>query len=169
MVSSAGVAVGIAVPFGEDPQALAHEREYFAAAAQRLRSVRTRFSLVATMLFQTTPLVNSECTVRRDCARTVGGYSPVVKRCEDVDFYLRAIRTCGFVFVDRPVVRYRTGTPSLMHSSVDVEMLNDSYREIHQRYRREYGAIEFTAMRLLALAMSLFSAMLLLMGADGGQ
>src|SRR5207302_118937 len=138
--TNAGVAVGTVVPFGDDPTALSREQAYFRAGARRLRSVRTKFALVATMLFETTPLVNSECTIRRECALGVGGYSPLVDRCEDVDFYLRAIRRYGFVFVDRPVVRYRTGTPSLMHSQSDGPLVARSYVQIYRQYRSQYGS-----------------------------
>lgn len=147
----AGVAMGVVVPFGEDARALAHERAYFADGARRLRAARSRLALVAGMLFDRTPLVNSSCTIRRACARAVGGYSAKVPIAEDVDFYLRAIRRCGFVFVDRPVVRYRTGTPSLMHSLTDHAVLIESFREIYARYRAEYGALEFNALRSLAV------------------
>jgi glycosyltransferase involved in cell wall biosynthesis len=145
---SAGVAVGTVVPFGDDPAALRHEQAYFQAGARRLRAARSRLALVASMLFDRTPLVNSECTIRRDCARALGGYSAALQVVEDVDFYLRAIRRCGFVFVDRPVVRYRTGTPSLMHSLRDLTVLNDSYREIHAQYRRDQGWLEFGTLRV---------------------
>ncbi|AHG87669.1 glycosyl transferase family 2 [Gemmatirosa kalamazoonensis] len=163
---SAGVAVGMVVPFGDDPVALEHERAYFAAAARRLKHARTRFTLTATMLFDVTPLVNSECTVRRSCAQAVGGYSPDVARCEDVDFYLRAIRHCGFVLVDRPVVRYRTGTPSLMHSQSDEKLLVESYDRIHRHYRRQYGVAEVTIMRLFVLASALGASCAVLFGME---
>jgi glycosyltransferase involved in cell wall biosynthesis len=144
---AAGVAVGVIVPFGDDPQALQHEREYFAAGLERLRATRSRMELVTMMLFDRTPFVNSSCTVRRECAEAIGGYSPDVRIVEDVDFYLRAIRRCGFVFVDRPVVRYRTGTPSIMHSLRDLSVLRQQYKQIYHQYRRDRGRVEFTLLR----------------------
>lgn len=148
----AGVAIGVVVPFGDDARVLAEQRAYFAAAAERLRRISGRARLTAAMLFGTTPLINSVCLVRRSCARAIGGYATDVPRCEDVDFYLRAIRRCGYVFVDRPVLRYRTGAPSLMHSLADDSLLvGQSYRAIYARYRREHGALELALMRLLAL------------------
>lgn len=163
---SAGVAMGIVVPFGDDPAALRHEQAYFAAAARKLRLAHSRFSLVARMLFSDTPLVNSDCTVRRTCALAVGGYSVGVALCEDVDFYLRAIRRCGFIFVDWPVVRYRTGTPSLMHSFHDVTLLRKSYQRIFDRYRQEHGTAEFTFMRAFVLASTVTAPFLALLGMD---
>lgn len=145
-----GVAIGCVVPFGDDPDAVRHETEYFARAAGVLRSTPTRRSLVARMLFADTPLVNSACTVRRDCALAIGGYSPRVARCEDVDFYLRAVRRGGFAFIDRPAVRYRVGAQSLMHTETEAPQLRQSYREIYRRYRADYGIAEFVALRALA-------------------
>jgi glycosyltransferase involved in cell wall biosynthesis len=161
-----GVAVGVAVPFGDDPDALAHEQAYFGTATRKLRSLHSRFALVATMLFDSTPLVNSECTIRRSCAHAVGGYATNVALCEDVDFYLRAIRRCGFVFVDRAVVRYRIGIPSLMHSSVEPSRIRESYRRIYDRYRREHGLTEFTALRAMVVVSSLMTSVLLLLSMD---
>jgi glycosyltransferase involved in cell wall biosynthesis len=148
---SVGVAVGIVVPFGDDPAALRHEEAYFALGRGRLRAARWRLGVVTHMLFDQTPMVNSACTIRRSCAVATGGYSPAVRIVEDVDFYLRAIRRSGFVFVDRPVVRYRTGTPSLMHSLRDKTVVPASYREIYAQYRRERGFIEFATLWLVGM------------------
>jgi GT2 family glycosyltransferase len=153
--TGAGVAFGIIVPFGDDPTALSHERTYFAEGLSRLRSFRTRVGLVTTMLFDSTPLVNSAFTVRRDTAHAVGGYSPTVRIVEDVDFYLRAIRRSGFVFVQRPLVGYRTGTPSIMHSLQDLSVLRGSYNEIYANYRRDFGRVEFNALRIYGMLLRL--------------
>jgi hypothetical protein len=74
-----------------------------------------------------------------------------------VDFYLRAIRRFGFVFVDRPVVEYRTGTPSLMHSLEDVTVLRESYRNIYANYRASFGRFDFLRMKVLARVERLLS------------
>ena len=145
-----GVAMGIVSPFGDNPEALAHEQEYFREGASVLRRMRSRTALVRVMLFGRTPLVNSSCMLRRACLPKVGGYSPVVKYVEDVDFYLRAIRRFGFVFVDRPVVHYRTGTPSLMHSLEDIAVLRESYRNIYANYRASFGRLDLLRMKLQA-------------------
>jgi glycosyltransferase involved in cell wall biosynthesis len=144
----AGVAMGVVSPFGDNAEALAHEQAYFREGADVLRRVRSRTELARFMLFGTTPLVNSSCMLRRACLPHVGGYSPVVKYVEDVDFYLRAIRRFGFVFVDQPVVHYRTGTPSLMHSLEDVTVLRESYRNIYANYRASFGRFDFLRMKL---------------------
>ncbi|MFL5581625.1 MAG: glycosyltransferase family 2 protein [Gemmatimonadaceae bacterium] len=154
----AGVAIGVVRPFGDDPEALAREREYFARGAELLRRTTSPRALARHMLFQTTPLVNSSCMIRRECVAAVGGYSPNVKYVEDVDFYLRAIRRCGFVFVDAPVVEYRVGTPSLMHSLEDLTVLRESYRTIYRNYREMFGRAEFLAQRVRALPGRLHGA-----------
>jgi glycosyltransferase involved in cell wall biosynthesis len=163
---SAGVAMGVVVPFGDDPAVLQHEIAYFAVGARKLRVARSRFGLVARMLFSDTPLVNSDCTLRRSCALAVGGYSPAVALCEDVDFYLRVIRRCGFIFVDWPVVQYRTGTPSLMHSFHDVALLRKSYQQIFSRYRHDHGIAEFALMRAFVLVSTALAPLLAVLGMD---
>ena len=149
--AGAAVAIGTVVPFGDDEAVLARQRLYFADAAAQLRASSGGTRLVAAMLFGSTPLINSACMVRRDCAGRIGGYATDVPRCEDVDFYLRAIRHGGYVFVDRPVLHYRTGAPSLMHSLADgSSLLRDSYRAIYRRYRAEHGVAELLMLKLLA-------------------
>jgi GT2 family glycosyltransferase len=145
-----GVAIGTVRPFGRDAAVLRQQEAYFAAAAEMLRRTRSRVALVAAMLFQTTPLVNSACMIRRECVGQIGGYAADVARCEDVDFYLRAVRRYGFVFVDRPIVHYRTGAPSLMHSLRSHSLVQQSYRAIYRNYRREHGSAELLALQALA-------------------
>jgi GT2 family glycosyltransferase len=143
--------MGTVLPFGDDEDLVVYQRQYFSAAATRMRGARSQMSLVSEMLFENTPLVNSSCMIRRSCAEAIGGYAPDIPLCEDVDFYLRAIRHSGFVFVDRPVVHYRTGEPSLMQSMGGYRHLFiQSYRTIHDKYRREHGLPEFALLKLLA-------------------
>jgi glycosyltransferase involved in cell wall biosynthesis len=147
----AGVAMGTVVPFGDDEDLLAYQRQYFTAAADRLRAARSQMQLVSGMLFESTPLVNSSCMIRKTCAVAIGGYAPDIPLCEDVDFFMRAIRHSGFVFIDRPVVRYRTGEPSLMQTLGGyTPLFIGSYRTIHQRYRQQHGAVEFFLLKLMA-------------------
>lgn len=152
-----GVAMGIVAPFGDDPEALAHEQEYFKAGANMLRQMRSRFELTRNMLFARTPLVNSSCMLRRSCIPHIGGYSSIVKYVEDVDFYLRGVRRFGFVFVDQPVVHYRTGTASLMHSLEDLTVLRESYQNIYAGYRAQFGKLEFMLLRAYARLTKLVS------------
>jgi glycosyltransferase involved in cell wall biosynthesis len=152
-----GVAVGTVHPFGRDVEALRQEQAYFASATSTLRHTHSRAGLVARLLYGTTPLVNSACMIRRTGIEAIGGYATDVPRCEDVDFYLRAIRRFGFVFVDRPVVHYRTGAQSLMHTATTVEMLQSSYRRIYKAYRREHGFCELLGLHVLAELIQLLT------------
>lgn len=147
---ASGVAFGVVEAVGDDTGVLAKEQVYFASAAARLRRLTSRRDLCAALLFTTTPLVNSACMVRREVAGAIGGYAEDIVRCEDAEFYLRAIRASGCRFVDREVVRYQTGRPSLMHSLEDDVLINVSYHLLHERYRREHGALEYLGLRLLA-------------------
>ena len=151
---ASGVAFGVVEAVGEDAGVLAHEKVYFARAAARLRRLTSRRDLCAALLFTATPVVNSACMVRREVACAIGGYAEDIARCEDAEFYLRAIRASGCRFVDRPVVRYQTGRPSLMHSLEDDVMINVSYQMMHKRYRRAHGALEYLGLRLLASTWS---------------
>jgi GT2 family glycosyltransferase len=148
--SGAGVGIGYVLPFGDHAEVLAQQRRYFERARKWARTRRTRFDMTSFLLFRTTLLVNSACIVRRECFERAGGYDPNVFRCEDVDFYLRAIRACGFAYVDRPVLHYRTGQSSLMHDLVDNSKVSESYRVIHTKYRRAHGVAEFYALKALA-------------------
>jgi GT2 family glycosyltransferase len=151
--TKAGVAFGYVLAFGDNPEVLARQETYFARSRRRAKSRRTRFDMLAFLLFKETLLVNSSCMIRRACFREVGGYDAEVARCEDTDFYLRAMRACGFTYIDRPTVHYRTGASSLMHDMKDNALVEESYRVIHGKYLRAHGAAEFYALKAFAKAM----------------
>ena len=115
-----------------------------------MRHISTRAEMCASLLFGVTPLVNSACMVRCSVARAVGGYAEDVPRCEDVEFYLRAIRHSNHRFIDQGVVRYQTGRPSLMHSLEDNALVEASYEVMHRRYRERHGRLEYLSLRMLA-------------------
>lgn len=147
-----GVAFGVVAPFGP-PEAMAHEGPYFESAARRARRAMkfgNRRTLVTTMLHQATVLVNSACLIRRPLVAELGGYRPELSPVEDVDFYIRAIRRYGGAFVDRPVLHYRVGHSSLMHSAGGNERTREAYRHIASHYRATYGAVEYRALQLFA-------------------
>ena len=151
--SGAGVAFGYVEPFGDDADVLARQQFYFARSRRRAKARMTRFDMLAFLLFKETLLVNSSCMVRRDCFERVRGYDPEVLRCEDTDFYLRAIRACGFAYIDRPTIHYRTGASSLMHDMKDNAMVEASYRVIHAKYKKAHGPAEFFALKAVAKAL----------------
>jgi glycosyltransferase involved in cell wall biosynthesis len=148
-----GVAFGRVRPFGDDPVVLSLQEAYFLDAARRASiasKTRSRRWMVANMLFKPTVLVNSACMLRRECLEASGGYDEGLAVFEDVDFYLRAIRSFGCVYVDRTVLEYRTGAPSIMHNLREQARAEEAYQRIQRQYRAKHGALEFMAMKLFS-------------------
>lgn len=148
-----GVAFGRIEPFGDDPTVLSRQKAYFQNAARRARlshRLRSRHLMVLNMLFKDTVLVNSACMIRTECVSRIGGYDPDCLIEEDVDFYIRAIRRFGCLFLDRTIIHYRTGAPSLMHNLVDNTPVVMTYRHMYAKYRRDYSAGELFALKILA-------------------
>jgi hypothetical protein len=151
-----GVVFGRIEPFGNCSEAqLQHEIGYFAEAARRA-SICARFgskwAYVGRMLFDRTLFVCSAAIVRRECVMHLGGFDPDISLMEDAEFYTRAIRAFGARFIDRIALRYRIGSPSLMHSpnpgELQLQLQRDGHRRLHEKYRRERGAIEFYSLAL---------------------
>jgi len=148
----AGMAFGIVEPFGDDEDILEYQRQYFSNAAKRARMAQrfgSRRLMVANMLFKPTVLVNSACVVRRDCVASLGGFDAECVVVEDVDFYIRIIRSFGFVFLDRVVLNYRTGAPSLMTDLNNNRPVVNSYDRIYENYRKRFGATELLFLKIL--------------------
>jgi GT2 family glycosyltransferase len=151
-----GLVFGRVEPFGPGPTAqLDHERHYFADAARKaILSSRfgSRFAFTGRMLFDKALLVCSSSIIRRECVAQLGGYDPSIRLMEDADFHVRAMRECGALFLDRTAIRYRVGSPSLMHSPNPTEAQKQSerlgHRKIQTKYRKEHGALEFYALAL---------------------
>lgn len=145
-----GVSVGWVCPFGDDADWLKNKKDYFEAAAKvGATTPRSRW-VVAHILFIGTLYVNSACTIRRELFNQLGGVDPTIPVYEDVDFYMRAIRRFGHVYVNRPVLLYRTGRPSLMHNlGKDDTLVKQSNAMIHEKYKRDFGASEYRTMQLL--------------------
>jgi glycosyltransferase involved in cell wall biosynthesis len=149
--SGAGMAFGGIVPFGNDERELRRQEDYFRSASRTARSLHGRMNLTARLLFLTTVLVNSACMARREAFVASGGYDPQVPVCEDVELWMRIVRATDFVYVDRPILRYRTGNPSLMASlAKNDEKLRVAYGRMYRKYRDTYGSIEFFALKMLA-------------------
>jgi len=153
--SGKGVVFGRVEPFGNDPHELQLQEAYFNNATKRARFSNRfglRWLITANMLFMDSLLVNSACMLRRECIEPLGGYDVDCELNEDADFYLRAIRRFGCVYLNRVVVHYRTCAPSLMHDRVGSDPLSRAYRHIHRKYRAEHGAIEYMSLKLFARA-----------------
>jgi len=151
-----GLIFGRIEPFGRGPAAqLDHEREYFADAARKAGlsgRFGSRFAFAGRMLFDKALLVCSSSVIRRECVARLGGFDPSIRLKEDVEFHVRAMRECGALFLDRTAIRYRVGSPSLMHSPNPTEAQKQGerlgHRQMHLKYRKEHGALEFYALAL---------------------
>jgi GT2 family glycosyltransferase len=151
---AAGMAFGVIEPFGTDEAVLRSERGYFGKARRIARSLSGRRELGARLAFLPSIIVNSACMVRRTAFQSSGGYDAEIPICEDAEFYGRIAAATGFVFIDQPVVRYRTGKPSLMHNlAPNDEKLHISYRRIQSKYRHAHGVMNFLAMKLWTRAI----------------
>jgi len=150
------MAFGRVIPFGDDVRMTEEQRSYFERVASVSRRLRGRRRFAAQLLFRDMLFMNSACMVRRDAFETHGGYDPELRCCEDVDLFVRISRAHGFTFVDRDVLHYRVGAPSIMNElrrtpgRADVEMQHESYRKMHARYKREHGAVEYRVLQLWA-------------------
>ena len=115
-----GMVFGWVEPFGNGPIAqLEHEKRYFAKAARmalRCQRFGPKMAFAGRMLFGDALLVCSAAIVRREIIERLGGYDPGIRLLEDADFHVRAIREFGAYFIDRVAIKYRIGSPSLMHS-----------------------------------------------------
>ncbi|WFU79150.1 glycosyltransferase [Bradyrhizobium sp. CIAT3101] len=152
-------------PFGNcSPSQLQHEQLYFEKAARlamfcgRLRSAR---AYVACLLFHWALLVCSAAMLRRQCLEHLGGFDPQLRLREDVDLYARAMRQFGVCFLDRVGLKYRIGSPSLMHApeltQCDLDDLRAAQRRTNARYKSTWGSFEFYALKLFARTILNFS------------
>ncbi|HEY0801903.1 MAG TPA: glycosyltransferase family 2 protein [Steroidobacteraceae bacterium] len=149
-----GMAFGVVEPFGEDAAVLRHERNYFSRARRIARRLRGPRELSARQVFLSPIFVNSACMVRRTTFLASGGYDAEIPICEDADFWGRIAYASGYVFIDQPVVRYRTGAPSMMHNlAANDEKLHISYRRIQKKYLQAHGMLNFLIMKLWTRAM----------------
>jgi GT2 family glycosyltransferase len=151
---AAGMAFGAVEPFGNDPDILRHEVRYFSSGRQIARRLSGPRELGARLVFLPPIFVNSACMARRTAFALVGGYDGEIPVCEDADLWGRIANSTGYVFVDRPVVRYRTGESSLMHNlAAGDARLHLSYRRIQEKYRRAHGLLNFLVMKFWARAI----------------
>ncbi len=158
-----GVVFGRIEPFGADPVAVERERRVFERSARRARFFQrlavfggrlSRAGLVAGQLFcDPTAFVNSSCVIRREHIAAIGGYDERLTLMEDVDFFTRAIRAFGFVFLDRVLVQYRTGAPSLMNNVAEPQRVRAVYQAMYARYRGEHSPAELFGLKLVGKAM----------------
>lgn len=149
----AGVVFGRIAPFGDHPQVLAQQTAYFKNAARRARlsyALRSSRLMVANMLFKPTVMVCSSALVRKECVVALQGFDEQIRLVEDVDFYIRAMREFDVIFLDRVVLNYRTGAPSIMHGQKDNKGVTIQYARMFSKYRDRHGGAELMALKLIA-------------------
>ena len=153
-----GVIFGKIEPFGDGD--VAAEKAYFEKAyrrALRRRRFGPRLGFSAAMFFEPTLFICSAAMIRRSRLAEIDGFDPAEAVGEDVEFYARAIRRFGALFLDRVAIRYRIG-PSLMRQADPAPVLVKAYRAIQTRYRREYGPLEFYALKAVSRLLRVFDA-----------
>lgn len=152
-----GIVFGRIEPFGDcSPEQLEHERRYFRNAARRAAACQRlgkRWGFASEMLFGRAMLVCSAGVVRRKCAVALNGFDPTIRLMEDADFNIRMMREFGSYFINTTVLKYRIGSPSLMHNpnrnTENLAEVRECCRRFRNKYRAEKGAIEFYALALL--------------------
>jgi GT2 family glycosyltransferase len=156
-----GVIFGRIEPFGDcPPDQLTHERRFFRDAAKRAEGCARfgpKWAFAGQMLFDKTLLVCSACVIRRECVEALGGFDPEIRLMEDSDFFLRAMRQSGACFIERTVLHYRIGSPSLLHGldpdpARRVEQMHGR-RRMRAKYLKERGALEFLFLALFTRAV----------------
>jgi glycosyltransferase involved in cell wall biosynthesis len=146
---AAGMAFGVVEPFGTDEVKLRDNLAYFSRARRIARRVRGARELSACLVFRPAIMVNSACMARRTAFMASGGYDAEIPICEDAELWARIAHATGHVFIDKPVVRYRTGAPSLMHNlAAEDEKLHVSYRRIQNKFRQANGPLKFLALKI---------------------
>jgi GT2 family glycosyltransferase len=150
--SVAAVAVADVRPFGDDQRALKHEEDYFARGRAVWACERRSRVIVMYLLFLQTLLVCSSCVIRRSAFDAIRGFDVTIALCEDVEMYLRAIRTFGFVYVPIVLLERRCGIASLINGG-SAAQFKESYRIIHGNYRARFGATEFFVMKAVSLLL----------------
>jgi hypothetical protein len=145
-------------PFGSCPiDQLVREREYFSRAAHSsllAQRFGSKWGFVASMLFRDALLVCSASIIRRECVLTTGGFDPEIRLMEDSDFHLRIMREFGVCFINETTVRYRIGSPSLMHDPspdrLQLERQIAGRRRMQSKYRAQRGVLEFCTLAMFA-------------------
>jgi glycosyltransferase involved in cell wall biosynthesis len=151
-----GLIFGRIEPFGSGAAAqMDHECRYFADAARKAAACArfgARWAYTGVMLFDMALLVCSASIVRRACVGALQGFDPEIRLMEDADFHVRVMREFGAHFLDRTAIRYRIGSPSLMHSPTPSatqrqEEMSGSLRT-QAKYREQRGLLEYYALAM---------------------
>lgn len=151
--SGKGVGIAAVKPWGpEKSRVVMDEEDHFHGARLfMMKEGRFRPFLLASLLFGMPSLTCGACLVRRSLFEDIDGFSSTLPLYEDLDFYIRAIRRGGHIFLNKVLLYRRTGLPSLINDSYSAPARGAAcYREINQGYRQRQGHWEFIALRVLA-------------------
>jgi len=138
----AGMAYGCVEPFGEDPDTLQRQRAYFVNARRRALLIGGGAEFRAVMAYSDPVVVCSASMGRRSAFEAVGGFDAGIAVCEDGDLWARIAWNTTCLFLDRIVVRYRTGASSIMHDLTSNDpKLSQSYQRIQEKFRQDAGSL----------------------------
>jgi glycosyltransferase involved in cell wall biosynthesis len=154
---SAAVAYGRVRCVGPDQGIADRYNRWFSWARDAGRRARhSSWLTTGVIMFRGTTIINSACMVRREVAVELGGYDPALAVYEDVEFFTRAIRRHGHVFVDHDVLVYSTGLPSLIHDlDGDNGPIGASYTRFHEKYRNAHGQLDYRLLQVVSKALPL--------------
>jgi len=80
-----------------------------------------------------------------------GGFDPNIRYGEDADFYSRAIRKYGGVFVDRAFLDYRIWDSSIAHApGIDPGVFHRDFKKMQTRFRQEQGLFDYAVSKVAA-------------------
>ena len=154
-----GLVFGSIEPFGPPSKTLDGEHVLFARSARRaarLQKMGSKLAFTANLLFSEILFVGGSTLVRRRCIEALGGLTTATEIMEDVDFLARAVRLFGVRYLNRLSLYYRVW-PSMMHSQKDLQAaLDRSYRGMQAGYRKQFGALEFYFLKILARTLFRF-------------
>lgn len=147
---SRGVAFGKVECVGPSQATRARYNAWYEWAARTSYQYRWSSRLTAgIVMFRGTLLLNSACAIRREVATKLGGFDTTMPLFEDVDFFIRGIRTTGHVFVNEPVLIYGTGRPSLIHDiNEDWSRIGSSYEIMHNKYKQRHGMLDYRSLQI---------------------
>lgn len=154
-----GVAFGRVQCVGPDEPTRVRYQSWFDHVAGSARRVqRSSWLTAGVIMFRGTVLINSCCSIRRSVALELGGYDTEMPVYEDVDFFTRGIRLAGHAFVDRPVLQYSTGLPSIIHDlDGDNSPIVDAHGTMYAKYRARWGELDYRALQAICKLLPLGS------------
>jgi len=147
-----GVIFGRIETFGENAEEVKLEQAYFNDAARRAARSQlfgARRVLAAQMFFMPVILVCGAAVIRRECISALAGFNESMRLLEDSEFFARAIRRFGARFIDSIALHYRIGNTLSNRPGIE-QLMREYYVGIHSDYRREWGTLDYYAMKIAA-------------------